>query len=844
MKSTFRWYSPQWVEANVRITLCSDICLFAGSRWCRSVLTLLKSHRLRIAATACLALVSIATASAATETETETSLYRMPSDAVIQLLTAPAPAQPLIHARSGNIALLETDKVISQRRLLAPRIGLAGVRLDPVTGITDIEPMVRQITLVRADGHGAEQVAGAPPTKPATWTAEGESRFTFVQFSPDGARLSALRVATGKPSELWIYDIATGRTRKVSSHVSPVWGNPCEWVDADALLCRMRPKRPPALPEPSTDGPVVVDHAGDTLPTRTYTMLLENGYDDALFEHYFTVELARISSKGKVERLGVSPGLIKHFEVAPSGQYVLLRRLQPPYPRLVPAPRFPATVEVWDLAAGKRIYQSEPVGFGIEDSDEYGAELDSIQWQPDQPATAGYLYRRPLKDGAVEYQWRTLQASPTAKPVVLARSDSRILSFGWSSAGTPWHLSRGQQGETVLTVLLPEGNNILWHGDRSDRAADPGRALRVDGQQGPVLEHDGRIFLTGDGLTAAGPRPFLNSVDIRSGETRQLWLAEDGVYEPVLAILDPAQEAWLTRRETETRPPQLNRVQQGTVSTLYSAGDPYPALQKVERRRIEYPRADGVTLRATLYLPKSNDAPKPLPTLIWIYPREYDDPAQAEQLDSKAFRFHNIVGPSAIAATLAGYAVVVSPTVPILSTDDGNGYLPQLVASTDALVDFLVEQNISHPGRIAIGGRSYGAFSAANLLIHSDKFASGIAMSGAYNRTLTPFGFQHEKRSFWEATDYYSSISPFFHANQVKKPLLLVHGGEDPNPGTPKAQARRFFHALVGEGAVCRYVELPGEAHHYRGRETVLYATWEMINWLDLTIGPNAGLPD
>ncbi|MYM64077.1 S9 family peptidase [Pseudomaricurvus sp. HS19] len=768
----------------------------------------------------------------------------MPSDAVTQLLTAPAPAQPLIHARSGNVALLETDKVISMDRLLAPRVGLAGVRLDPVTGITDIEPMVRQITVVHANAHADEHTTGSSHAQPATWTAEGDSRFTFVQFSPDGDKLSALQVKTGKPSELWIYDLATRRARKLSSHVSPVWGNPCEWADASSLLCRMRPKRLPALPAPASDGPVAVAHPGGALPTRTYTMLLENGYDDARFEHYFTVELARISTKGKVERYGVAPGLIRQFEVAPGGQYVLLRRLQPPYPRLVTAPRFPATVEVWELAAGKRIYQSEPVGFGLDDSDEYGAELDSIQWQPDRPATAGYLYRQPLRDGAVEYQWRTLEASLASPAVVLARSPTRILSFGWSSAGTPWHLSRGAAGDTVLTALLPEGDKTLWRGDRTDPDANPGRVLRVDGQQGPVLEHNGHIFLAGDGLSDDGPRPFLNSVDIHSGETRQLWLAARGVYEPVLAILDPEKAVWLTRRETETRPPQLNRVQQGTVTTLHSSVDPYPALQRVERRLIQYPRADGVTLRATLYLPENNDTPKPLPTLIWIYPREYDDPEQAQQLDSKAFRFHNIVGPSAIAATLAGYAVVVSPTVPILSTEDGNGYLPQLVSSTDALVDFLVDNNISHPARIAIGGRSYGAFSAANLLIHSDKFASGIAMSGAYNRTLTPFGFQHEKRNFWEATDYYSSISPFFHANKVKKPLLLVHGGEDPNPGTPKAQARRFFHALVGEGAVCRYVELPGEAHHYRGRETVLYATWEMINWLDITIGPKAGLAD
>jgi dipeptidyl aminopeptidase/acylaminoacyl peptidase len=246
-----------------------------------------------------------------------------------------------------------------------------------------------------------------------------------------------------------------------------------------------------------------------------------------------------------------------------------------------------------------------------------------------------------------------------------------------------------------------------------------------------------------------------------------------------------------------------------------------------------------------LYLPENYREGERLPTLVWIYPTEFSDPEQAAQMDLRFFRFHKVKGPSPLAAVVAGYAVLLNPTVPILSEESGIGgdYLSQLVASVEAAVDHLVELGVSDPKRLAVAGRSYGAFSSANLLIHSDRFATAIAMSGAYNRTLTPFGFQHEERSVWEATEMYTSISPFFFADEVKVPILLVHGGSDENPGTIPFQARRFFHALLGSGGQARYVELPFEGHHYWGRENVLLAAAEMLDWLERIIGPGVAKP-
>jgi len=350
------------------------------------------------------------------------------------------------------------------------------------------------------------------------------------------------------------------------------------------------------------------------------------------------------------------------------------------------------------------------------------------------------------------------------------------------------------------------------------------------------------VFLAGDGLGPGGVQPFLDAFDPRSLRSERLFTADPGVFEVVLGVLDPNVPVIVTSRETETQPPNLYLLRGSERTALRPFKTPYPDLANVQRRVVSYKRADGVSLSGTLYLPAGWSGDAPLPTLLWIYPYEFTDREQAEQLDVRGFQFHKVKGPSPLALVLESYAVLLNPTVPIVyegsaMTDD---YLPQLVASAEAAVDYLVNTGVADPQRVAVAGRSYGAFSSANLLIHSRRFATAIAMSGAYNRTLTPFGFQREKRSFWEATEIYAEVSPFFHANRLEVPILLVHGGADENPGTPTLQARRFLNALVGEGVPVRYVELPFEGHHYWARENVLHAAAEMIDWLDRTIGPAA----
>jgi dipeptidyl aminopeptidase/acylaminoacyl peptidase len=751
--------------------------------------------------------------------------FQAPAEEITRLITATPPPTPLVHAKSGWIAMLHNEQLISQERLMSPRLGLAGSRIDPITRVVGIEPMLLKIELFHAQS----------PDQRRVWTDPNNARFDFVSFSPSGKYVGALRVETGKPSVWQVYELASGQVTTVSSEVNAAWGNPCSWVDDSRVVCLLIAKSFESIAaEPS---PIVLQHSGKPQPSRTYSYLLETAADDQHFDQVYSSTVARLTIAGQKKVLDIESGVIARIDMAPGGRYLSLRRIEQPYSRIAGRKQFPTRVEVWDTQAGKKLYQSAPMGFGIEEAeDENTADPNSLVWRPQLPVTAGFLFHFTQSDGTSEYQWRQLTEPFDAEPVILARSQQPIKKFGWTTAGTPWLIRRTDTAEIDQVVaLLADGERLLWQGNRSDIYSHPGRVLTEQGDSGPALEEQGQIYLAGSGLSATGPRPYLMALNIRSGEQRLLFKAEDGYYERALALLDPGNETILTARESETQPLALVRIEPGKVQNIYVSQDPYPQLSTVERRRVHYKRADGVALSGTLYRPISNK-PHPLPTLIWIYPREYNDPKYAEQVDTKPFQYHRVVGPSPIAAALAGYAVLVSPTVPIIQNDQlgKDGYLTQLVASTDAAVDYLVANKISDPQRIAIGGRSYGAFSSVNLLIHSERFAAGIAMSGAYNRTLTPFGFQHEKRSFWDAMDYYTSISPFFHANKIKRPLLIVHGGDDINPGTPKLQARRLYHALVGEGATVRYVELPGEEHQYRGRNTVLHATWEMIHWLDL----------
>jgi dipeptidyl aminopeptidase/acylaminoacyl peptidase len=412
---------------------------------------------------------------------------------------------------------------------------------------------------------------------------------------------------------------------------------------------------------------------------------------------------------------------------------------------------------------------------------------------------------------------------------------------------TDWLWATRTQEVYLVDPDVPEETRLLMSYSWEDRYNDPGSPVMQPNEAGfstVVTADDGQsIFLTGTGASPDGNRPFLRKMDLASGDTEELFRSEAPYYENVIAPVDLDDRTILTRRETVTDPPNyyLRDLDGGETVQLTSFPHPYPELAEVEKETIQYERADGVPLSATLYLPAGYDAERdgPLPGFVWAYPREFKSAAAAGQRSDSPFRFKYVSYWGAVPWVTQGYAVFDNAAMPVVGEGDdepNDAFVEQLVASAQAVIDEGVRRGVLDPDRVAVGGHSYGAFMTANLLAHSDLFRAGIARSGAYNRTLTPFGFQAEERTYWEAPEVYYSMSPFMHADAVNEPILLIHGEADNNSGTFPMQSERYFNALKGLGKTTRLVMLPHESHGYRARASVLHMVWEMNRWLDMYV--------
>ena len=376
----------------------------------------------------------------------------------------------------------------------------------------------------------------------------------------------------------------------------------------------------------------------------------------------------------------------------------------------------------------------------------------------------------------------------------------------------------------------------MWELGQEDRYGDPGAPLSRPGT-GKVMHIGDAIYLSGAGASAKGDMPFLDRFNLKTMQKERVWQSDDQSYETIVALVDDNATRLITRRETKQTPPNymLRDRTAGRMTAITSFKDPHPQLSDVQKQFVTYKRADGITLSGTLYLPPSYKPGTRLPMFVWAYPQEFTNADAASQVVGSPNRFTLVTGASQLLLLTQGYAVFDGATMPIIGSGEtaNNTYVEQLVASAQAAVDYAVNAGVADRARVGVGGHSYGAFMTANLLAHSDIFAAGVARSGAYNRTLTPFGFQNETRTFWEAPDVYSKMSPFWHAHKIKEPILLIHGEMDDNSGTFPIQSERLYMALKGHGATVRYVTLPHESHGYAARESVFHTVAETLNWLD-----------
>jgi dipeptidyl aminopeptidase/acylaminoacyl peptidase len=764
--------------------------------------------------------------------------YKTPPQAIVDILDAPPlPAASLSPDRRW-LLLMEQPSMPSIADLSRPMLRLAGVRIDPGTN-GPARPQRITGLVVKAVADGAERRIAVP----------AGSVIGAVQWSPDGRRVAFTNTRdTGL--ELWMADVATATARALTGPtLNGAAFAPCEWMpDGSRLLCRFVPEGRGAPPPPPTvpAGPTIQETSGRAAPVRTYQDLLENAHDEALFDYYFTSQLGYVdAATGAVMTVG-APALYDAAEPSPNGEYLFVVRTVRPYSYLVPGNDFPKIVEVW-TAAGRPVRElariplaeTTPVG-GVRTGPR------SVNWRSTAPATLvwaealdGGDTRRPaeLRDQVV-----ALSAPFTGEPVVLARTRDRYASLRWGEGGIALLTETNRMRRWMRTWLLDTERpgaepRRVWDRSSEDRYGDPGAPVMRATPGGPVMLQSGEyVYLAGGGATPQGDRPFLDRMSLRTLHTERLWRADSTYFEIPVALLDDQASRLITRRESRTEPPNyfVREVRSGRLRVLTRFADPAPQLAGVTKQLVTYRREDGVQLSGTLYLPAGHRPGTRLPVIMWAYPIEFASADAASQVVATTNRFTFYRGASHLLLLTQGYAVFDDPKMPILGGDTANNhYLEQLAMSARAAVRAVVDLGVADPDRIGVGGHSYGAFMTANLLAHTDLFRAGVARSGAYNRTLTPFGFQSEQRTFWQAPEVYLRMSPFVHADSINEPLLMTHGEADNNSGTFPINSERLYHAVKGLGGTARLVMLPHESHGYAARESVLHVLAEMVEWFD-----------
>lgn len=774
--------------------------------------------------------------------------YQKPHDDILQLIDAkPAPAVSMDY-RGEYMVLRYRNNYKTIQELSEKELRLGGLRINPKTNISSRVTYFTKVAVQKIGSTKSIEVKGLPENP----------RLANFSWSPDQRKMSMTH-STEKGVELWLLDMQSASAKKLTTdNLNANMGNPVAWMkDGKSLLVKLLPSSRKALIEKSNaipTGPTISENKGKKAQNRTYQDLLKDEADEYNFEQLALSDIVRIDLDGK-QSPWLPTAIYRSMSFSPDGNYVMLTTVEKPFSYLVPYSRFPFKTAIYDKG-GKLVktllevplIEDLPKGFMA-----VRTGMRNLSWRADKAATLVWVEALDGGDPAKEVDFKDAvfeQKAPFNKSgQEIAKTINRFAGIDWGNESTAilydyWWNTRNTKTYIFNPSDAKQQPQKIQDRNYQDRYSDPGDFVKRRNRFGKnVVDIDGaKVYLEGDGLSDKGIRPFVDEMNLKSLETTRLWQADGKkTLESISATMDMKEGKILTRIESKNDYPNYyfrNVKKGGKLQQITYFENPFKSITNVEKEVIKYKREDGLELSGVLYLPAGYDKKKKekLPMILWAYPREYKDKASAGQVTSSPNEFTFPWYGSPIYWVTRGYAVLDRAAFPIVGEgkeEPNDSFIKQLVANGKAAIDAVDELGYIDRNRVAVGGHSYGAFMTANLLSHSNLFAAGIARSGAYNRTLTPFGFQSEERNYWEAPEVYYTMSPFMHADKMKTPLLLIHGEADNNSGTYPMQSKRYFNALKGLGATVRLVMLPKESHGYAAKESIMHMLWEQDEWLE-----------
>lgn len=779
----------------------------------------------------------------------ENITFQKPSQEILQLADFERAPSVSMSSNKEWMVLMYRNTYKSLPELNQDELRLGGLRINPNTNISSTASFINNIKIKKVVDKAETIVKGLPTN----------AMISNMIWSPDETKL-AFTNTTETGNELWILDLKTATAKKLTDAVlNANLGNPITWYkNGQELLVKVIPANRPALIDATKAipaGPIVSQaEEGVVSQNRTYQDLLKNKTDEANFETIVKSELYTVDLNGN-KKLFKKADLYSGETFSPDGNYILLNTIQKPFSYLVPLSRFPMKTVVYD-AQGKEVKVVNEVPLNEIMPKGFMAVREgkrSMSWRADQAATLFFVEALDGGDPAKEVSHRdalyTWKAPFNANPELLTKTQQRFGGISWGDEQTAIVYDQWYDTRNIKTYLFNPSTKsdlkLIWDRNYQDIYSDPGNFQTKKNEFGryALQKENNKLFLIGDGHTKEGQFPFIDELDLTTLKTKRLYQSnfKDRI-ESISELIDIKKGEILVNIQSKNDYPNYffrNIKNKKGLQQITFNKNPFESIKDVHKEVIKYKRKDGVELSGTLYLPAGFDRKNPkekLPLLIWAYPAEYKDKNSAGQSSANPNEFTFPYYGSFVYWAAKGYAVLDDAAFPIIGEGDqepNDTFIEQLSMNAEAAIDAVDKLGYIDRSRVGVGGHSYGAFMTANLLSHSNLFACGIARSGAYNRTLTPFGFQSEQRNYWEVPNVYNSMSPFMNAEKMKTPMLLVHGEADNNPGTFTLQTERYFQALKGLGAPVRMVILPKESHSYVAKENILHLLWEQEQFLD-----------